>query len=237
MLFNLFIVGAAKCGTSHLMWLFERTPGFRVSPCHEDHVFDGAGPEAYPIVGPDSAPILVTKCPTYLQIPSIAPKIQAYNPEVKIIICLRDHYDLICSNYDWRHRDATGGLDQFQHTVTEALEVYPSWRSGEAQDYEELHGPGGYVGRGLFAKGVQRYFDLFGRDRVFLWRLDGPDYEGMSRFLGVDVSPNIRIKRRSATGEQKSSREQRVRWLRSLPQLVTLVQQDISSLRRLDALP
>lgn len=171
---NLFIVGAAKAGTTSLYHYLAQHADIYMAPVKEPHFFSGIRPapelEAFfPHVSDEAAYLSLfanahaekvrgEASTSYLSHPHVANAIWQKRPEAKIVIMLRDPVERAYSNY-W-------------NDVREGIEP----RSFAAAVSEELAGPPGawgvsslYVDGGLYADRVARYLDKFGGNVLVLF--------------------------------------------------------------------
>lgn len=172
---NLFIVGAAKSGTTSLFAYLQQHPDVYMSPIKEPHYlcshhfpdpFTGPGDEDLGVIrteseyrqlfaGGEGAPVTAEASVYYLFFPDTAEKIKEWNPDAKIIIMLRDPVDRAFSAYKHTTRDGRETM-RFEQALAAESERR---RSG----YQPLWW---YREIGLYAEQVRRYLEQFGRDRV-----------------------------------------------------------------------
>lgn len=171
---NLFIVGAAKAGTTSLYHYLAQHPDVYMTPMKEPHFFSRIRPapelEAFFPHVTDEATYLslftaarVEKVrgeasTSYLSHPDVPEEIWLRRPDAKIVIMLRDPLERAYSNY-WN--DVREGIEH---------------RSFAGAVSEELTGPPGtwgvsslYVDGGLYAERVERYLEKFGGDVLVLF--------------------------------------------------------------------
>ena len=110
--------------------------------------------------------------PFYLYHPLAAERIYKFNPEIKLIAVLRNPIYRAVSHYfhAFRHGFETRSIeDAFVNEVDESLE-FEKRIDGlvgiEAHRYQELS----YISRGFYAKQLDRYDEIFGRDRLLILR-------------------------------------------------------------------
>jgi hypothetical protein len=177
---DLFLVGAAKAGTTSLYSELARHPAIYMSPMKEPHFFSRIQPAAskeafFPHLrdeeeylalfrGATNESILGEASTSYLWDTHAAERIKRAVPEARILIMLRDPVDRAYSQY-W-------------NDVREGLETLPFL---DALRREQRSGPGGwgvsslYIDCGLYSEQVARYLDRFGpRVRVLFFE----DYVG-----------------------------------------------------------
>lgn len=193
---NLFVVGAAKAGTTSLAYYLGQHPDIFMSPIKEPHFFSGSTPTLFEAVHDERAYLrlfdgsrgeryLGEASPSYLDTAKAAQAIARAAPEARIVISLRNPIDRAYSDY------------------------WGSVRLGETRPFFELvqeavackEGSHGLVRRGTYAHNVERYLSVFGPDRVrvlFFEELVSdvrPQLTELFRFLGIDfgVAREIRI--------------------------------------------
>ena len=99
----------------------------------------------------------------YLYSREAAAEIKAFNPDARIIIMLRDPMEMVHSLYLQFCYDGNEHLKTFE----EALEAEPARRSHRQIGRRAYFRDGlRYRDVGAYAEQVQRYFEVFGRDRV-----------------------------------------------------------------------
>jgi hypothetical protein len=193
---NLFIVGAAKAGTTALYRYLDEHPDIYMSRMKEPHFFSRIKPaprlasffphvtdtraylDLFSAAGGSS--IRGEASTSYLWHEGAAKAIEAVRPDAKVIIILRDPISRAYAHY-WN--DVREGIEE---------------RSFEDAVEEELTGPPGawgvsslYVDCGYYAKQVVRYLDAFG-DNVLILLFEefvadpGAHVDLVQSFLGVE---------------------------------------------------
>jgi hypothetical protein len=164
---NLFLVGAAKAGTTSLYSALVRHPAIYMSPMKEPHFFSQIEPaperkDFFPHVTDEDSYLALFEGATteevrgeastsYLWDRQAAERIKRAVPEARILIMLRDPVDRAYSQY-WN--DVREGIEgrSFLDALVE----------------EQRFGPGGwgvsslYIDCGRYADQVERYLDHFG---------------------------------------------------------------------------
>jgi hypothetical protein len=200
---NFFIVGAPKCGTTSLDYYLSQHPDIFVA--RKEMQFFGSDlcfgrqyyrrdQEAYLAEFSNwSDQICAGECSVwYLLSRLAAAEIKAFNPESRIIVMLRDPVAMLESLYHQFRADGNEYLPTFE----EALAAEPDRRAGRRfsrQTY--LRQALDYRAAARWTDQVQRYFDVFGRERVHVVVYDDlvADTAGVYRkaleFLGVPSRP------------------------------------------------
>jgi hypothetical protein len=198
---NLFIVGAAKSGTSSLWQYFRQNPQVYMpedelykEPCYFSaygekmglanylKIFEKAG-DSHRYVGEASA--------VYLTDPSSAKRLFDYNPDARIIIMLRNPADRAYSLYNWMVQDGYEYANSFEDALDLEEErqkkQIPNWY--EPQYYWNYM----YFHSGLYCEQVRNYLDLF-RESVLIIKFDefksdlSQAYKKVCSFLQIDVN-------------------------------------------------
>lgn len=233
---DFFLSGAPRCGTTSMYTYLKQHPEIWVSIVKEPHffgsdltplpggireedlylsLFEGAGDR--PRVGEGSVYYLLSE-----KAPS---EIRAWAPDARILLLLRDPVMMAWSLYKLYCR--TGNEDQ--PTFEAALAAEPERRKALQEDRRGLpsgvYFPEGllYTNIGRYAAKVERFFEVFGRDRVHCILFDdfvrdtAAAYRQTLEFLGVDPEFQAELHFQKAT---LAVRMQAIRQLRdSLPEV------------------
>lgn len=176
---NVFVVGDAKCGTTTLYRMLELAEGVGTSRTRKElHYFTapeltaktaGPGDERIPLaivhdeagylaefahLSPETRTI-VDVSPSYLQEPEAAGRIQAFAPDARIVILLREPAAKIFSQYVHLWSDEREPLP-FAQAFEESI---PRRAAGFSTMFD-------YEAGGRYSEAVDRYIEVFGRDRV-----------------------------------------------------------------------
>jgi Sulfotransferase family len=200
------VVGAYKAGTTTLHHVLRAHPEVFVPERREPNFFafadrpDPANPAwqrsvrdeaAYRALfaAAGAAAAVGEVSPEYLLHPSAATSIAERIPDVTLVAVLRNPADRAFSDWVMYRREGTEKLD-----FTAALDVQDERRQrGEPTGY--------YVSAGEYADQVQRYIDVFGRDRLQVWLYDDvtadPDRAYAEIFSAIGVDPAVPLQ----TGE------------------------------------
>ena len=192
---NLFVVGAAKSGTTSLWTHLDAHSDVFMSRPKEPHFFSRAETPVDQLVkDPVEYAGLFARgaaqryrgeaSPSYLWDPDSPARIKEAAPDARIIISLRDPVERAYANYLGHIRE---GLDQ--RTFRDAV------RAELADDDVDLAAiPAPYVTRGFYDEQVHRYLDAFGDTTlILLFEEFVADVQGTMRcvfaWLGVDPAP------------------------------------------------
>lgn len=172
-LVNFIVIGVQKAGTTALYDYLADDPAIGLSRVKEVHFFDD---ESVDWSAPDYAPyhaqfssdgpvIRGEATPIYLYWPRSLERIAAYNPQVRLIVMLRDPVGRAWSH--WRMEYSRG------------VETHPfSWciRQGRQRLLKcepwGVHREFSYVERGFYGEQIARLFELFPREQVLILRAD-----------------------------------------------------------------
>lgn len=203
---NFFIVGAPKCGTTAMYEFLRKHPQIFMTQFKEPHFFCTDLKGTYFITdrekyfnlfsGSDGYDRIGEASGWYLYSSHAARAIQEFNPDARIIIMLRNPVDFMHSYHSQRLYAGTEDIKDFE----EALDAEADRRLGRRMpaNPDTPHGLF-YKDVARFSQQVQRYLDVFGRERVHIilfddFKQDGPGvYRGTLRFLGVreDFTPKF----------------------------------------------
>lgn len=212
---NLFIVGAAKCGTTSMYEYLARHPEVFMSAVKEPYYF-GCDLDIAPywrVRGESQYLALFEKASGekrvgegsvwYLCSHSAAEEIKSFNPDARIIIMLRNPVDMLYSLHGQFLRSYNESIFDF----IEALAAEDDRRAGRRIP-PSAHFPGGLQYRKVarFTGQIQRYLDVFGTDAVHVILFDdfttdtAGVYRAALRFLEVDDSfqPEFDVHNRSS---------------------------------------
>ena len=192
---NLFVVGAAKSGTTALWTHLGAHPDVFMSQVKEPHHYSRGGapgqevvkdPVAYARLFADGAGHRYRgeASPSYLWDAESPGRIREAAPDARIVISLRDPLERAHANY-WT--SVRVGLESrtFAAAVHEEL---------AADEVDHLRIPPPYVARGFYDEQVPRYLDTFGdATMVLLFEEFVADVRGTMRrlfgWLGLDPAP------------------------------------------------
>jgi hypothetical protein len=183
---NLFVVGAAKAGTTSLWRYLDAHPDIFMARIKEPHFFSGQGTSLYPGVHDEEAYLRLfahartrfrgEASPSYLWWEPTAARIKDAAPDASIVIALRDPVDRAYAMY-WHEVRLGRERGSFEAAVARQLD-------------SQLAVPP-YVLRSRYARDVCRYLCLFGSNvHVILFEELARDVRRELRvlfmFLGVD---------------------------------------------------
>lgn len=204
---NFFIVGASRAGTTSL-WIYlkehpeifmpeiirEKEPCYFTNlngrPSFREYmrIFENA--ENKKIVGEASS--------NYLCAPESPKLIKDYNPDAKIIICLRNPVDRAYSLYRWMISEGYEWISPFEKALTFENERIKCRKSFNYYDYL-------YFSTGLYAEQIERYMFTFSPEQLHITLFDDLTtvplitIQKIYRFLNVNDSyvPTLSIYNKS----------------------------------------
>lgn len=198
---DFFIVGAFKSGTTAMYEYLRQHPQVFM-PFHKEPNFFGddltrhygrLSPAEYLVLFRDARPgQRVGEASTwYLYSTVAAREIAEFVPSAQIIVLLRNPVDVMHA----QHSQLRFRSDESITDFADALEAEPARRRGEQLPPPPVRPETLFYRHSVhFSKQLQRYFDVFGRDRVHVVLFDdlvadaAAAYRGVLEFLGVDMT-------------------------------------------------
>ena len=216
---NLFIVGAAKCGTTSLFQYLSQVPEVFTTKPKEPRYFATDIPERHRIIKTiddyhslyfDAGTryrYLIDASPAYMYSKTASQEIYNYNPYAKIVIMLRPPADLLYSLHS-----------QYLWSCDENIEDF-----SEAWAMSSIREQGGRIPNGcrnpfvlvynkfaLLGDQVERYFSIFPREQIHTILLSdmkedvGGCFSKLLLFLGLEREVDIDFKPRNVNTYHKS---------------------------------
>jgi hypothetical protein len=200
---DFFIIGVQKGGTTALDAYLRRHPSIQMSRVKEVHHFDN---EQLDWSSPDHeglhsqfewavGDVLRGEAtPIYIYWPGSLARLQAYNPQAKLIVALR--HPTFRAYSHWRME-----VGRNADTLSFADAVSDDGRSRVREAQGGVHRVFSYVERGFYAAQIRNLFDFFPRANVHFLRTDRlwSDPPGtlaaVEHFLGVDAAVSRKAKR------------------------------------------
>ncbi|MDJ0727079.1 MAG: sulfotransferase [Prochloraceae cyanobacterium] len=201
---NFLIIGAAKAGTTALHTYLNQHPQIYMTPRKETNFFALEG-ETIDFKGPGDEAIndfsittldayqaefkgvtneiaIGEACPLYLYNSKTAAKIYQYNPEIKIIVILRNPSDRAYANFLHLIRDDREPFQDFAKALqAESQRIKQNWEWF-------WH----YIQLGYYGKQLQQYYDLFERDRIKIYLYD--DFRNNSLSVVQNIFNFLKVK-------------------------------------------
>lgn len=205
---NLFIVGAAKSGTTSLVDFLDTVAGVFVPKMKEPFYFvDGdigiSDKSEYELLYSkvSGQSILVDASTGYLFCPSAADKIKKYNPRAKILIILRNPIDMAYSLWMYMRNN---GVENRPFDDAFLSEEVPKGYSGQGWSGNYL-----YRKRASYFDQVKRYLDRFDDVKIVIFEDMILNQEivlsDICQFLGLSYSGLLTLPKSNEGGE--------VRWM------------------------
>lgn len=194
---NALIIGAGRSGTTSVYQWMAHHPDIAFSITKEVHYFSiedlYARGEKYlhSLFEQTDKPITAT-ADTYLLMDALAPvRVAAYNPDMRIIIMLRDPVDRAYSNYQY---SVQFGHEDAKYTLFDTIALEPRrLREGDIADQNNrCHCYGS-----LYHKHISTWQQAFPREQFFIGTLDqlksDPEslFKALSAFLHIPYIPFV----------------------------------------------
>ncbi|HQT45639.1 MAG: hypothetical protein B7X08_00165 [Acidocella sp. 20-63-7] len=194
---DFFVIGAQKAGTTALDFLLRQHGTIEMATGKEVHYFDD---ESLDWKNPPPRPLHARfdwtrpgllrgeATPVYLYWPNALERLNAYNAQAKLIVCLR-HPSFRAFSH-WRME-----TKRVRETFSFEQAIGPAGRARVAAEPGGVHRVFSYVERGFYAAQIQRVLALFAREHVHFLRTDrlwaDPEttLAQVQHFLGVPARP------------------------------------------------
>ncbi|MFC1550442.1 sulfotransferase domain-containing protein [Candidatus Neomarinimicrobiota bacterium] len=190
MLPNFIIVGAPKCGTTSIWRYCSEHPDISMSKTKEPNYFS-TNPGKLDLnqykalfENSNNETMIGEASTSYLRGQEAAKRINKFIPNCKIIIMLRDPLDRLYSAYLYWKR-----LGLYSFPVEKLIQKYI-----DQQSIAKIPKEFNIISNGLYFEHVQRYFNLFGEENVFVGLFEDMRSEPTSffhslfSFLGVSTT-------------------------------------------------
>lgn len=201
---DFLIIGAQKAGTSSLFSTLQKHPNVTSSKKKEIHYFDNDkwysenNKEEYHQNFPLKINFRKNKVfeasPSYLYHPHAAERIFKYNPNLKLIVILREPSSRAFSAWIMYHYHFTTGkhkrfLDERSFEKAISAEFLDIEKGLNKLDFR------GYIKRGFYYEQLKRYYEYFSKDQILILESDDlkkhPDKNliNIQSFLDLDFFP------------------------------------------------
>lgn len=192
---NFIVAGVQKGGTRALRYFLQHHPeiGLSKPEIPETHFFDRRIKRAQPghyqsyhaLYDPEALarPAVGDITPIYIFDPETHPRIHSYNPDMKIIVLLRDPVARAYSQWAMEYQRGT-------ETRSFVRALWHEWKHHSSAPYHPVHS---YVQRGFYARQITRLFERFPPENCLILRSEelkeqhGPTLVRVCAFLGVST--------------------------------------------------
>jgi len=200
---NFLVVGAQRCGTTSLAHFLGCHPDVCMSPIKEVHFFDSDerrcgrwdSPETivrYRAFFPNytGQPAVGEATPIYMYLPETSERIREYNPQMKLIVVLREPGARAVSQ--WQHERELQ-REWLPLRLALSAESFRLWRDRTRRDDRSSIRRHSYADRGRYAEQVQRLLKWFHREQILIVRSEdlrsrhAEVLESAWRFLGLSL--------------------------------------------------
>ena len=171
---NLFIVGAAKSGTSSLAAYLSQHPEIYLSPIKEPFYYvEGSGYEDWAeylsLFAGRKERFLCDASTGYLFEESAPLRIKKDHPDAKIIIILRNPVDMVQSYWRYMQLDGNESLS-FSEAISDGQRAHRKTEEFK-KNCKNWWCSYLYIERAMYYEQVKRYIDIFGKDdvRIFIF--------------------------------------------------------------------
>ena len=205
-LLDFMIVGVQKGGTTALAHFLAQHPAIGMSRPKEVHLFDAPDysrdwtPTAIDdryrpfFEGAAGASIRGEATPIYLFLPAIAGELKRYNPDLKLIVLLRDPVERAISHYYMEKNRDKEHLPLWLALLAEPLRLRLPEDAAHIDSHLRRHS---YRRRGLYTRQLRNLYRWFDRERVLVLRAENlrNDHDAVLRrvFSFLGVAADVRI--------------------------------------------
>lgn len=218
-LVNFLIIGVQKGGTSALAHFLSEHREICMASQKEVHLFDTLSQGSlYSVATLNElyAPFFLKHqgeklrgeaTPVYCYFPDMAERIYKYNPNMKMILILRDPIERAISHY-WMERNR--GMESLTFLSACLLEPWRLWRSRGDLSMESSSRSHSYINRGYYTRQIKRFGKYFPTQQLLI--LNNNDlltehYKTLKKiytFLGVDDIYQISSSEKIFSGQKGS---------------------------------
>ena len=231
------IVGAQKCGTTALAHFLSQHPEIGMASPKETHLFD------WPPYSSDWTPEQIDEryrpffehcagtsirgeaTPIYMFLPGVAGELKRYNPNLKLIVLLRDPVERAVSHYYMERNRGKEHRPLWLALLSEPIRLRCC---KDVHAYDSAMRVCSYRRRGLYSLQLRNLYRFFDNGRVLIIRtrdLRAHHHVVLRRvFAFLGVSEHVRIGREIVfKGDRRSRRHSAVSWLLRLSYLAEFV--------------
>jgi len=208
---DFILAGAQKSGTTALHYFLEKHPRITMGDQEEMHFFDDddlfSGPVDYDLLHKHfpavPASTIAGECtPSYLYWKPAAERIWNYNPQVKLLVLLRNPVERAFAHWNMQRFKGREPLD-FLDAVKEEKSRIAGAPPREARRFA-------YVDRGFYVQHLERFFRFFSREQMMIIKFEKfrqeqrETLDSIFSFLGVKPLPSFRSKDRNVVPYQRA---------------------------------
>ncbi|MCS6959003.1 MAG: sulfotransferase domain-containing protein [Pseudanabaenaceae cyanobacterium SKYGB_i_bin29] len=234
---NFLIVGTQKGGTTALAKFLSQHPDICLAPVKEVHFFDydrhyHLGIDYYHSFFPNyrGQKLIGEATPIYMYLPHIAPRIAEYNPQMKLIVLLRNPIDRAYSHYQM---ELQRQWEILPFAVAIALEPLRLSLPQNLDAEKTAKRVCSYCHRGFYTAQLRNLYRYFPREQVLVLLQEdlandhSSTLEKVYAFLGVESPPQLPPPDRVLVGNYQPLSP----WLRQI--LKQYFRREIENLQRL----
>jgi hypothetical protein len=217
---DFIVAGAQKSGTTALHYFLKKHPQIALPDRQEMHFFDDeeifSRPVDYELLHrhfrPSARSAIAGECtPSYLYWKPAVERIWNYNPQIKLVILLRNPIDRTFAHWNMQRfkdrepRDLMDALKEEPKRIAHPLSV-------ESRRFA-------YVDRGFYSGQLERVFKFFPRDQVKVVKFEDfrdrkqESLDGIFEFLGVKPLRGVRDKDRNVVPYERAMMPQERKYL------------------------
>ena len=227
------IAGAQKSGTTALAHFLSQHPDIAMAAA-EGHLFDS--PDYSPTWTPaeidqryrrrfeptDGASLHGESTPIYLFLADVPRELARYNPDLLVIVALRDPVERAISHYAMERARGREHLPLWLALLAEPFRLRRCRNPRRRESAARRHS---YRSRGLYSRQLRNFYDAFPRDRVRVLRAEDllADHDGVLErtFAFLGVRRDVRIPPEIVFAGEPGTRGHRIlRWLLRVSLLV-----------------
>jgi hypothetical protein len=208
---DFLIIGVQRCGTTSLFHYLEEHPSVEGAFVKEPHFFEWhfqRGVRWYRAFFPTQAhlsrtaratgarPLIGEGSPYYIFHPHVPRRVADVLPNARFVALFRDPVDRAFSQY--RKQVKQSGLRlTFEQALEREQELFEGEQARMLRDptyFSDIHQTYSYLARGRYAEQLERWFELFPRERFHIGRSEdlysdpGREVAAVLEFLGLEPS-------------------------------------------------
>jgi len=226
---DFIIVGAQKAGTTGLfltlkkhsqiegrikeIHYFDNDEWYKRGKLHEYHACF-----PFPHDAPKNGAILEAT-PIYLYHPEVAQRIYQYNPNLKLIVVLRDPAQRALSAWTMYHNHFKTGKDSIYYdsrSFSQAIEE----EINQLDSLDFYQNKKGYVSRGIYNEQLEKYFEYYPRENILIlenkeiFKMEEQVSKKLQAFVGVDFEEINTVESNKARVNIKNQYQQEIQYLK-----------------------